>query len=389
MKYYVEYPAPIKCNLKCDYCFSAEAWELEREGKYNTKYSDTCPFTPKQFLVWRDKHLTDATGFLYELHGGEISYPSSQSVVLEIIDTLDKGKWQLQSNGTGNADFYRELIVRKDKIERIGLTYHRKHLTDENLINRFMETATLLKDSGINVYIKELLLLEYKQQILESKQFWKDKGYEYRLQDFKGYRGRDSGEMLKYTAEDWSLIYPEYKHEGTTCHCREGYKQILIRGYDCFSGGVLGCWQSLSEIGNILTDTYTGYEQVNILPNGGRNIVVGKKVYRGSYPYDFWRPNIEKEYQSLNINQLKNPIYKEVIMTARFQERLEEINAKRQNVGAEVSQIHQLMTNCEAHLKELNIEDAKLIGKIEMLQEVMENIDHEPEAELVKETKND
>jgi len=395
MKYFLEIPLKIKCNLKCGYCFSAEAWELEKDNKYHTKYSDTCPFTVDQLIAWRDKHLSDGTEFLYELHGGEMSHEENQELVLELLTKLD-GKFQLQTNGLGDFTFYEEVIKYKDKIDRIGFTYHRKVLKDGTLPiesisgvpYRFINNVELVNHSGIKTYVKELLFLDEKTAILKHKKYWKDRNVEFRIQDFKGYRGRDSTEMNKYTSADWNLIYPEYKHEGKTCHCREGYKQILIRGYDCFAGGVLGCWNDPTEIGNIIKDTYTGYGQVNILENGERDVSVEKKVYRGSYPYDFWHPNIENEFKSLSKDQLNDPLFKEVIMKARLQERLNELNANRQNVNSEAVQLQQLIANCEARLKELSNEDVRLAAKTEMLTEVIQTTESEavPEMESVAES---
>lgn len=376
MKYYIEYPIPIRCGLKCPYCFHAEKWELEAAGKADTKYTETCPFTVDDFIAWRDKHLSDGTEFLYELQGGEMSYASNHEAVFEILDKID-GKFQLQSNGMGDTAFYRELLQRRHKIDRIGFTFHRfavlsgeKYIDSERRM-RFESNVLLFHELGIPVYVKELLFLDSKDDILRNKRNWEDQGVEFRIQDFKGYRGRDSGELLKYTADDWALIYPEYRHDGKTCHCREGYKQILIRGYDCFAGDVVACWNDLTVIGNIPKDTYTGYERVNILPNGGKDVAVQKKLYRGSYPYDFWRPGIEEEYKSLSKDQLNNPLYKEVIMVARYQERLDELNQNRQNVNREAVELQQLVQNCERRLKELNTEDVRLAAKAELLQELI------------------
>jgi hypothetical protein len=369
--YYIEYPIPISCGLKCRYCFHAEKWELEAAGKADSKYTEVCPFTPQQYITWRNKYLSDGTEFLCELHGGEISYGSSQNIVLDVIDTLDKEHFQLQTNGKGDSDFYRELILRKDKINRIGFTYHRQVLTDGTLIDRFMDNVTLVYESGIKTYVKELLFPDQKDAILKHKRYWEERGVEFRIQDFKGYRGRDSKTMITYTAEDWALIHSEYRHESNICSCREGYTQILIRGYDIFAGDVLACWNDPTVIGSIPMDTYTPYQQVNILNNGGRDVAVQKKVYRGSYPYDFWHPDIEKEFKSLDRNQITDVKNKEVIMLARYQEMSDALTQNQQNINAEVLQVRSLIQNCEARLRELETEGVRLAGKAEMLNEVI------------------
>jgi len=371
-RYYIEYPIPIRCGLKCRYCFHAEKWELEAAGKADSKYAEVCPFTPQQYVAWRNKYLSDGTEFLCELHGGEISYSSNQNIVLDVIDTLDKELFQLQTNGTGDSDFYRELILRKDKINRIGFTYHRQMLTDVTLIERFVDNVTIVHESGIKTYVKELLFPDQKDTILKHKRYWEERGVEFRLQDFKGYRGRDFSTMITYTAEDWALIDSEYRHESNTCSCRDGYKQILIRGYDIFAGDVLACWNDPTVIGSIPKDTYTPYQQVNILQNGERDVAVQKKVYRGSYPYDFWHPNIEAEgFKNLDKNQITDAKNKEVIMLARYQEMSDALTQNQQNINAEVLQVRHLIQGGEARLRELEAEGIRLAGKAEMLNEVI------------------
>jgi organic radical activating enzyme len=389
-RYYIEYPIPIRCGLKCRYCFHAEKWELEAAGKADSKYTETCPFTVDDFIKWRDKHLSDGTEFIYELHGGEMSFESNHGLVFELLTKLD-GKFQLQTNGLGDYSFYEELTKYKDKIDRIGFTYHRQILKDgilplepiSNVPYLFINNVDLIHGRGIKTYVKELLFLEDKSAILKHKKYWWDRDVEFRIQDFKGYRGRDFSTMITYTAEDWALIDSEYRHESNTCSCRDGYKQILIRGYDIFAGDVINCWNDPTVTGNILNDTYTPYQQVNILNNGERDVAVQKKVYRGSYPYDFWHPDIEKEFKSLSKGQLNNTIYQEVIMKARLQERLNGLNVNQQNVNAEALQLQQVIRDCEKRLTELNTEGIRFAAQAEILSEVIQMANSQETAEPV------
>ncbi|MDR3012547.1 MAG: hypothetical protein LBU70_04980 [Chitinispirillales bacterium] len=300
-KYYIEYPIPIRCDLRCGYCFHGEAWELDAAGKFEDKYTHTCPFTPRQFMKWRDKHLADGTDFIYELHGGEPS--CSHGVVLEILDTIDKGKFQLQTHGLGDAEFYEALIKRKDKIDRIGFTYHRKALKGNGAVDaKFANNVLSVDRAGIPVYVKELLHPDLKDVILKNKTFWKSMGVEFRIQDFKGRRGC---EPIPNTPEDYALIHHEYKHYGSQCACREGRKQVLIRGYDIFAGDVLACWNDPVVVGSVIDDWYNGAYVINRAIDGAIEVTGVGKAYRGSYPGDVWTPENEKSFGNFNKTQLK------------------------------------------------------------------------------------
>lgn len=290
MNYYIEYPFPILCGLRCPYCFHQMLWQHNMRYPNDT-YGDKCPFTFAQYKAWRDKHLSDGTEFLMELVGGEISHPGCQQIVLDIINDADKERFQLQTNGMGTKGFYTSLVEtpeRKAKIDRVGFTYHRRVIANSaKMIDTFVDNVNTLKDAGLKVYVKELLILENKKEILRNKEYWENMGVEFRLQDFKGIGALYSDETVKYTAEDWALINPEYCHLGSDCRCREGYKQILIRGYDQWGGDVLGCWQDHKVIGSIIEDWYEPYQRALIDHKASRGRTLeGKGVYRTDYMRD-------------------------------------------------------------------------------------------------------
>ncbi|GBU21087.1 hypothetical protein R80B4_00976 [Fibrobacteres bacterium R8-0-B4] len=312
MRYYIEYPIPIACGLRCEYCFHSPLWEYNERYPHDRR-GGKCAFTLAQFKAWMGKHLADAEEILVELQGGEMSHPDCQAAVLDVIDNMGGGaRFQLQTNGLGDADFYLELIARRDKIDRIGFTFHRKELVKRveqelddsgdkswaQAVCRFYQNVALMILGGVKVYVKELLFLDLKDAILASKKFWEECGVEFRIQDFKGAGGIDNTES--YTANDWALVHPEYRHDDKCCHCREGYKQIIVRGYDQHGGDVLACWQDHKVIGNIVEDWYEPYDCVAIdtaMPRCRR--VVGKGVYRGDYMYDVRLNALEKQYHKL------------------------------------------------------------------------------------------
>jgi len=250
--------------------------EKDSGEEYDIKYRKTPPFTNEDFVKWRDKWLPDHDWFLVELQGGECSHPKCQDVIFRIIETLganEKTKFQLQSNGVGDREFYVKLLRYKGLIDRIGFTYHRDELNNverrggeecDRLNKVFEDNVELMVNSGINFYIKEILLLQYKEDILKNKKYWESRGVEFRIQDYKTNNGRavDSPRIsMRMTESDRKLIDPEYTHNNSTCGCREifgEYTNIIIRGYDYYAGDVIACWHNPIPVGNIKDDWYRG-----------------------------------------------------------------------------------------------------------------------------------
>jgi hypothetical protein len=284
-----------------------------------------------------------------ELHGGEMSYEGNKQLTLDIIDKSDKEKFSLQTNGLGEREFYEELEKRKNKIERIGFTYHRAMIgNDINLTERFGHNVRAVKGMGINVYVKELLFPERKDAILKNKKFWELQNVEFRIQDFKGEGGYGAP---RYTNDDVALIHPEYQHiVGEQCACRVGYKNIIIRGYDAIAyahgGDVLACWHDPTVIGNINNSWYNPNYAINRLQDNTVDVAVAQKLYRGNYPRDMYMPGYETKYKQYNKYQFKQLKQRSTGMT---QERLvQELNklvaehektatAMRNNEGAQAT----------------------------------------------------
>ena len=383
MKYYIEYPIRIRCNLKCGYCFHGEAFQLEKQGKRGDKYSDTCPFTPEEYMRWRDKHLSDGTEFLCELHGGEISHPANTGLSLNIIDTLNKERFQIQTNGLGDLCFYKKLAERKAKIDRIGFTFHRDVIGNNPAqIEKFINNVNFVKNAGINVYVKELLIPKNRAAIFHNKNFWESKGIEFRVQDFKGYRGRET-KSINYTSADFGLIHSEYKHLEPECACRKGYKNVLIRGYDIFGGDVIACWNDPTVIGSIVVDWYNPNYKINRSENG-INVNGVEKLYRGTYPRDMWSPEIERIYPNLTKSQLNK---RSGMQGQAVEKRIEELKGSLQEINKELK-FH------EGKIDALQKEGFRVVGGIRELNELIKlssvNSDKEtPEAEtLSKPVKN-
>jgi hypothetical protein len=305
-----------------------------------------------------------------ELQGGEPSFMDNAQLVLDIIDASDKERFQIQSNGWGNNFFYSELIARKDKIDRIGFTYHAKVLEGtlpqnyiepiSNIPFRFINNVNHIHESGIKTYIKEIYFLDRKEEILKRKEYWEKRGVEYRLQDYKGLAGLDGTETSQYTDEDWKLIHEEYKHTGTCCNCRKGYKQLILRGYDQWGGDVLACWQDHRVIGNIVENWYEPYEKVLIDTTAQRGrTVIGKGFYRSDFLSDMKQNQLEKQFFTLNPQG--------VCMLSKFQELLNKLNQDRQGVAAEVDELQKMVLNFQKRIQELSQQDTFLMGEVEGL----------------------
>jgi hypothetical protein len=305
MKYYIEFPINVYCNLQCNYCFHSEAFEMEKAGTRSEKYMDSRGFSLKQYIDWRNKHLADGTDFLMELHGGEMSHPKNQDDVIEVISTFDKEKFQIQTNGLGSPEFYQRLFPLQHKINRLGFTYHRFMIgINSELTQKYEQNVLMCKAAGLNVYVKELLMMNMKDAILQNKHYWMNKGVDFRIQDFKGMRGSTYEEYKNYSAVDQLLIYPEYRHYGDTCSCRVGYKNVHIRGFGLFEGDVVGCWKDPTVIGNILKDWYNPNYIVGRDENGNMDVKVKEKIYRGTYPKDRWQPGFETKYKQLTLKDM-------------------------------------------------------------------------------------
>jgi len=346
--------------LKCDYCFHCEAFELEKQGKFSDKYSDTCAFTPEQYMRWRDKHLADGTEFLCELHGGEISHPANTDLALQIIDTLHKERFQIQTNGLGCLCFYKKLIERKAKIDRIGFTFHRDAIgKNPAQIEKFINNVNFVKNAGVTVYVKELLIPQNKAAILHNKDFWESKGVEFRIQDMKGYRGGEA-DTINYTKADLDLIHSEYKHFESICACRKDYKNVLIRGYDIFAGDVIACWNDPTVIGSIVVDWYNPNYKINRDENGV-NVSGVEKLYRGTYPRDMWSPEIEKIYPNLTKSQLKE---RGSMQGQTVEKRIEELKNDLQKVNNELK-FH------EGKVDALHKEGFSIVGGIKELDRLL------------------
>lgn len=303
MKYYVQYPIYLDCNLKCKYCFSYSEMTtgLTSGGDYVGKGGPN--FTIDDYKKWRDTNLADAEEILLHPHGGEPTTPLNIDFVVQLFESLDRERFEMLTNGLGEKEAYERLLPFKDRMWRVGFTYHRKVIgKNKELTKKFTKNVLMLRDWGFSVYVKELLFIDLKPQIISAKQVWNARGIDYKIQDFKGYeRGEDFSEFEKYQIEDINLLDPEYVKTSNECYCLAGYKNVLIRG-GWMAGDILACWIDPTVIGNIQDNTFNPNYRLT-LTEEGLEVEGVPKVYKGTYGKDRYWEEKSKDYTNQDAQQ--------------------------------------------------------------------------------------
>jgi hypothetical protein len=152
----------------------------------------------------------------------------------------------------------------------------------------FVTNAHRLADSGLNVYVKELLLADYVDDIAADREAWMLAGIPVAIQDFKGViKGLSGEEYKRYTPKMLDMISREFWKNGSVCQCGPSeFTNVLIRG-GWRSGDVVACWSDPVVVGNIQDMKYTpGYRVVPNLPSFKMSVVGVEKKYAGTRPQD-------------------------------------------------------------------------------------------------------
>jgi hypothetical protein len=243
-KWYIAYPILFDCNLRCSYCFHHE--------RFYSNYTKHQSFTIDQYKKFRDTHLLPAEDILVNFHGGEPFLDTNINTICTFMRCAKIERFDLLTNGLQSRENYERLIPFKDRINRIGFTFHRRMIGNiPDLVKKYEENLLYLHEQGIPVYVKELLFHEDREVIKENKKKWKALGIPFKIQDFKGFdRGKDFQEIKNYDDEDWYLVDFEYKKCGDTCTCFKGYRNILIGGHT-LGGKVFACFEDMKIIGDI------------------------------------------------------------------------------------------------------------------------------------------
>ena len=297
MKYFIQYPGFLVCNLRCPYCFHHKELTTGLSSGGDMVGLGGPNFSVEEYITWRDTHLKDAEEIVIHFHGGEPTMPVNINYITKFLSKSSVEKVDVLTNGLGPEESYHQLIALKSRIYRVGFTYHRTVIGDKpELRKKYIENVLLLKRAGLPIYVKEMLMIDHRSAIKANKRFWDMMSVPVKIQDFKGYvRGEDFTELQRYTIDDINLLDPEYLKKGDTCTCLPGYRQIMIRG-GWMAGDVLGCWIDPVVIGNIKDNTYNPNYKVEIkkVP-GGKQVVTGvPKIYKGTYEGDRYYDNLKK-----------------------------------------------------------------------------------------------
>jgi hypothetical protein len=219
--------------------------------------------TVTDYNRFKDKFFTDAEEVVVELNGGESFLPINKASVINFIKRTTTERIELQTNGIQPVDMYKALLPFKSRLFRIGFTYHRKMIHNvQSYRDTFDSNVLMMKDFGFPVYVKELLFHEERDAILENKKRWEGLEIEFKIQDFKGsYLGVSKEGTEDYTAEDWSLITPEYCRNINDCRCKEGYKQLIVMR----DGSIISCYIIPDIVGNMIECVYSSNYYVDRL----------------------------------------------------------------------------------------------------------------------------
>lgn len=311
MNYFIQYPIYLDCNLSCPYCFHkgvSDANDCDTSEERDAKrHGGAYGFSIEDYIKWRDTHLKDIDRIVIHFHGGEPTMPRNILEIEKFLSLSKLEKVDVLTNGVGPESSYGKLIEYKDRIDRIGLTYHRTVIgNDPVLKRRFTSTVLKLHSYGLPIYVKEMLFKEFKAETLAHQRFWATMGIPFKIQDFKGYvRGEDFSELDRYTVDDINILDPEYIKTGKTCSCRKGYKQVLIRG-GWHAGDILACWVDQVVVGSIQENTYNPGYTVSLDTTAGKQRVIGvPPIYRGTYDsgdryYEHLKKQGHTDYTSTN-----------------------------------------------------------------------------------------
>lgn len=294
MKYFIQYPGYLVCNLRCSYCFHNKELITGLSSGGDPVDIGGPNFTVEEYITWRSTHLKDAEEIVIHFHGGEPTMDVNISYIEKFFSKTKIEKVDVLTNGVGPVSSYERLLKLKPQIFRVGFTFHRKVIGDNPVLkSTFVDRVLMLKKAGIPIYVKEMLFLDYKPEIIAHKRFWQMMNVPFKIQDFKGYiKGEDFTELHKYTTNDINLIDSEYFKTGTKCECLPGYRPIMIRG-GWQAGDVLGCWVDPIVVGNIKDNTYNPDYTVEL--TGDKQKVTGvPQIYKGTYEGDRYYDNLKK-----------------------------------------------------------------------------------------------
>jgi hypothetical protein len=219
--------------------------------------------TVEDYVRFKDRFLCDAEDIVVELNGGETFLPINIAAIKRFIKGTTTERIELQTNGIQPEEAYKEILPFRDRLFKIGFTYHRKMIDKvPSYRSAYERNVLMMKELGLPVYVKEILFHEEQDAILENKSKWESLGIDFKIQDFKGSFLGVSGEgIAEYTSDDWRLVSCEYIRNAGDCRCKAGYKQLLVMK----DGTVISCYRMQEAVGNMIEGTYKSNYYVSLL----------------------------------------------------------------------------------------------------------------------------
>jgi hypothetical protein len=258
MKYFIQYPLYETCNLRCAYCLHGhnDITDVSQPAK---EYQ----WTLEQYREWRNRNLYPGAEIVLHLATGEPCFGKNVRPMERLFIELHEEKFDILTNATIPMPAFWSQYA--NRIQAIGATCHRKTMTPIQM-TRFGDNVRSMRDLGLPVYVKELLIRSELEAILRDRDQWSSLGIPVKLQHYccTGCKwdtdGRIDETMLKYVDD----IYRTYDFEIDECRCRAGYEGIIIR----MDGRVLTCWHDQRVIGSIQDCTYMSGARVVKQVNG-------------------------------------------------------------------------------------------------------------------------
>lgn len=224
--------------------------------------------------------MPSAEEILMHFHGGEPFINANINTICTVIRSTKIERFDFLTNGLQSRENYSKILPFKDRIHRVGFTFHRRmigHIPE--LVKQYEENVLYLHEQGIPVYVKELLFHGDRDAVKTYKKKWKALGISFKIQDFKGYdRGKDFKELSQYDAEDWYLVDFEYKKFSEECTCYRGYKNVLIGGHT-LGGKVFACFEDMKIVGDIVKNEFNPNYKIKPTGNGGMEVQGVPAVY--------------------------------------------------------------------------------------------------------------
>lgn len=242
MKYFIQYPLYEVCNLHCAYCLHGKRADIKDKEHPETEYC----WSLEQYKTWRDRNL-GSDEIILHLATGEPCFGKNIETMKRLFVELDREKFDILTNGTMPIPEYWETY--SDRIVSIGATYHRKTMTPPQA-ESYDKNIRLMKSLGLPVYVKELLVEDDLELILQNRDRWENEGVPVKIQHFRE-TGKDDALDVNL-AQYIDGMYRSYDFEIDECKCRAGYTGIILR----MDGRVLVCWHDQRIVGNIQDGTY-------------------------------------------------------------------------------------------------------------------------------------